>query len=83
MTEKEIELLRFEKEWMSEDDEMDDYYYAYDVADGLSLISNAKSDSKGGQWYVEIFNTDPKIRFHEYGEVQALLNQLESRIVKK
>lgn len=83
MTEREIELLGFQKEWMSEDDEQDDYYFAYDIVDGLTLISNAKSDSKGGQWWIEIFDTDPCIRFHEFAEVQALMNQLESKIVKK
>lgn len=83
MTEREIELLRFEKTFINEFDGDDDYYYAYDVVDGLSLITNCKSEEKGGQWFVEIFNTDPDIRFHEFAEVQALLNILESKIVKK
>jgi hypothetical protein len=83
MTEKEIELLRFEKEFTSEDEGDDDYYYALDIVDGLTLITNCKSEEKGGQWQVEIFNTNPNIVFHQYGEVQSLLNLLESRIVKK
>lgn len=83
MTEREIELLRFEKILTKEFEEDDDYYYAYDVVDGLSLITNCKSEEKGNQWFVEIFNTDPDIRFHEFAEVQAFLNLIESKIVKK
>jgi hypothetical protein len=83
MTEKEIELLRFEKEFTKEDDSDEDYYYALDIVDGLTLITNCKSEEKGGQWQVEVFNTNPSIIFHQYGEVQSLLNLLESRIVKK
>jgi len=85
MTEREIELLGFEKCFIKDgyDDPEEDYYYAYDIVDGLSLISNADSDKMGNQWWIEIFNTDPTIRFHEFTEVQSLLNQLESKIVKK
>ena len=86
MTERELDLLRFEKCFMDfaiNDDieESDsDYYYVYDIVNGLSLISNCKSEEKGGQWEVEIFETEPNIVFHEFGEVQALINLLESRI---
>jgi hypothetical protein len=84
MTEREIGLLGFEKESVDKNDyHNEDYYYVYDLVDGLTLISNTESDSKGGQWWIEIFNTDPIIRFHEYGEVQALMNQLESRKVNR
>ena len=83
MTEKEIELLRFEKEFILEYEGDEDYYYALDIVNGLTLISNCKSEEKGNQWQVEIFNTDPGIVFHQYEEVQALLNLLESRIIKK
>jgi len=84
MTEREIDLLGFEKCFIRDgyDDPEEDYYYAYDIVDGLSLISNCQSEQKGGQWWIEIFNTDPVVRFHEFGEVQALMNQLESKIVK-
>jgi hypothetical protein len=83
MTEREIDLLRFEKCMINEFEGDDDYYYALDVVDGLSLITNTKSEEKGNQWFVEIFNTDPSIRFHTFSEVQSLLNLLESKIVKK
>ena len=84
MIEREIDLLGFEKCFIKDgyEDPEEDYYYAYDIAEGLSLITNCESEVKGGQWFVEVFNTDPKIRFHEFSEVQALMNQLESKIVK-
>jgi hypothetical protein len=83
MTERELELLRFEKCLINEFEGDEDYYYALDIVDGLSLITNCKSEEMGNQWWVEIFNTDPSIRFHAYGEVQGLLNLLESKIVRK
>lgn len=83
MTEKEIELLCLEKEFILEYDGDEDYYYVLDVVDGLTLITNCKSEEKGNQWQIEIFNTDPGIVFHQYEEVQSLLNLLKSRIIKK
>jgi hypothetical protein len=94
MTEKEIQLLGFEKQEdggieLSDDEgglwvEDEFHYYTYDIVDGLTLISSS-SDKIGedGQWFVEIFNTEPSIRFTGFGEVQGLINLLEKRIVKK
>lgn len=93
MTEKEIQLLGFEKQHslgtLCEDStgkqwiEDEFYYYIYTVAQGFEFISNA-SDGVGenGEWYIEFFDSDPEIRFTEFGEVQALINLLTSRIVK-
>jgi len=80
MTEKELQLLGFQREHMDEDD---DYYYYLDIVNGLGLISCTSFEGQEKEWYVEIFNTEPSIRFTEFGEVQALINLLESRIVKK
>lgn len=82
MTEKELQILGFEKEFLfGEDDES--YYYAYDVADGLGFISNSSDEVKNDQWYVEVFNTDPAIKFCQMEKVQSLINILESAKVKK
>ena len=94
MTEKEIQLLGFEKQEdggieLSDDEngvwvEDEFHYYTYDIVNGLTLISSSSDEiGEDGQWFVEIFNTGPSIRFTEFGEVQALINLLESRIVKK
>jgi hypothetical protein len=83
MTENEIQLLGFER-----NDEEDLYdnnyrYYSYTVAMGLQFISNSSDEIKDGdEWYIDFFNSDPTIRFTEFGEVQALINLLEKRIIK-
>ena len=94
MTEKEIQLLGFEKQEdggieLSDDEngvwvEDEFHYYTYDIVNGLTLISSSSDEiGEDGQWFVEIFNTEPSIRFTEFGEVQGLINLLENRIVKK
>ena len=94
MTEKEIQLLGFEKQVdggieLSDDEngvwvEDEFHYYTYDIVNGLTLISSSSDEiGEDGQWYVEFFDSEPSIRFTEFGEVQALINLLESRIVKK
>ena len=83
MTEKEIQLLGFEMQ-ESTDEFEPFYYYTYKIADGLEFISNANDEvSEYQEWYVDIFNTDPHIRFMHFGDVQGLINILEKRRVKK
>lgn len=82
MTEREIRLLGFSKEEMKEHDEDDTYYYALDIVDGLTFITRSNDEIINDEWYVEVFNTDPNIRFFSFGEVQSLINLLTSRIVK-
>lgn len=92
MTEREIELLGFEKqlqegthckdfhgnEWYEDDF----YYYTYDVTNGLSFISNSNDDVENDEWFVEIFETAEPIRFYKFEEVQSLINTLEKAKVK-
>ena len=82
MTEREIQLLGFQKEEMKEHEEDESYYYALDIVDGVAFITRSNDEIKDDNWYIEVFNTDPAIRFTEFGEVQALINLLTSRIVK-
>jgi hypothetical protein len=83
MTEREIILLGLRSEEIREHDEDESYYYVLDIVDGLTFITPINEEIKDGNWYVEFFNTDPYIRFYEFGEVQALINLLTSRILKK
>jgi hypothetical protein len=83
MTEREIQLLGLQREEIKEHDEDTSYYYVLDIVDGLTLITPSNEEVKDGNWDIEIFNTDPGIRFTEFGETQALINLLNSRIVKK
>jgi hypothetical protein len=82
MTEREIIELGFISEEIREHDEDDAYYYALDVVDGITFITTTNDEIKDDEWYVEIFNTDPVIRFYDFQEVQGLINILKNRIVK-
>jgi len=78
MTEKEIQLLGFERQ--DENDDKDPFhYYTYTVARGFEFISNSSDEVEDGQWYIEFFESDPMIRFTQFGEVQTLINLLEKR----
>jgi hypothetical protein len=93
MTERELQLLGFKKEesdgatHIKEDGSewMEDqfYYYSLDIAAGFGFITCASDEvGEDGQWFVEFFDSDPQIRFTEFGELQALINLITSRIVK-
>ena len=83
MTERELEILRFEKVEVSVEESGDKpyYYYTYDVVRGLSFISNDSDETKDGEWFVEFFNTDVPVRFYEMGQVLSLINTLTNAIV--
>lgn len=81
MTENEVQLLGFEKHYFDNDV---DYYYVYDITNGMSFISSSNNEIKeDGQWFIEIFNTEHPIRFYKFEEVQALINLLEKHLIKK
>ena len=82
MTERELILLGFKSEQMREHDEDESYYYALDIVDGITFITPVNEEIKEDNWCVDFFNTDPIIRFIEFGEVQGLINQLKKAIVK-
>lgn len=79
MTERELILLGFKSEQIIEfeGEENPDYYYVYDVVNGLTFITPSREELKGDQWWVEIFDTNPSIRFCQMEKVQALINTLE------
>ena len=83
MTERELILLGFKSEEIKEYDEDETYYYALDVADGFTLITPTNDEIKNDDWYVEVFNTDPLIRFYKISEVENLIKILKKGIVKK
>ena len=51
----------------------DYYYYYYHIANGLGLISNETDSLLDGEWFVEVFDTDPLIRFNTKKEVLDFL----------
>lgn len=84
MTEKEIQILGFAKEniYEYEGEEEPDYYYFLDIVDGITFITQSRDQVKNGNWTVDIFNTDPFVRFDKMEKVQSLINTLTNAIVK-
>jgi hypothetical protein len=80
MTEKEIQLLGFEREDYSDFDG-DHYYYSYQVAQGFGFISSANTESDA-EWFVDFFDSYPTIRFTDFEEVQSLIKLIEKRVVR-
>ena len=81
MTERELILLGFKIELTGEYDEDDSYYYVLDIVNGITFITPTNEEIKNDEWYVELFDTDPSIRFDSFGQVQGLINTLNSAIV--
>ena len=48
----------------------------------LNTLGLWNDDIKNNQWYIEIFNTQPTIRFNKMEEVQTLVNKLNRSIVR-
>jgi hypothetical protein len=84
MTEREVILLGLRSEIIEDNDDQEDpdYYYAMDIVNGLTLITPSRDELKDGNWYVEIFNTDPSVRFYDFAKTQGLINQLSNAVVK-
>ena len=82
MTERELILLGFKSEEIKEHEDDETYYYVLDIVDGITFITRTNDEIKDDEWYVEFFNTDPSVRFHDFKEVQLLINQLTNAIVK-
>jgi len=82
MTERELILLGFKSEEIGEYEGDETYYYVLHIVDGITFITRTNDVIKDDEWYVEFFNTDPSVRFHDFKEVQLLINQLTNAIVK-
>jgi hypothetical protein len=83
MTEREIILLGFKSQLINEHDEDDSYYYVLDIVNGLTFITPTNEEIKNNEWYVEFFDTEPSVRFDNFGIVQGLINKLRGAIVKE
>lgn len=82
MTEKQIQLLGFEKRVYGDDGEKD-HYYSYSIAYGFRFISSSAFEANiKGEWYVDFFDSHPTIRFTKFEEIQALINLIEKRVIK-
>jgi hypothetical protein len=82
MTERELQLLGFEREEYGDWDG-DHHYYSYQITNGMSFISAASDEiGEDGHWYVDVFNTQDPIRFWKFEKVQSLINTLEKHLIK-
>ncbi len=82
MTEKEIQLLGFEKQVVYTDYFNTIHYYTLILPGGLSFITNSNDETLGGpdgDWYIEFFD-NLAIRYVQFEEFQALLNNLKRHI---
>ena len=79
MTEKEVQLLGFERRDISEEP-TPYYYYVYKIVDGVDFITSANDEVGNGEWSVEFLEANSKIIFTKFEEVQALINLLTKRI---
>ena len=78
MKEQDLVDLGFTKEFGE-----DFYYYTYDLARGLSLITSANDEVVNNEWFVEIFETNPALRFTVKEHVESLINIMnKSRTIK-
>lgn len=79
MTEKQLQLLGFELKHDDGGGYFDKYrYYTYEIANGLSFISNASDEiAEDGEWFIEFFDTEPAIRFTNFKQAKALITTLE------
>jgi hypothetical protein len=82
MTEKEIQLLGFEKKHTRAGDVMSSYYYELDGGyGGLKFVTPSNVNVKNGDkndWWINIYET--KIKYFDFEEAQALLNSLERHL---
>jgi hypothetical protein len=84
MTEKEVQLLGFECHYDDGDGHWDKFhYYTYKVTEGLEFITCASDETQNEQWWVEFMDTTPAVRFHNFAEMQALINLLHRHVITK
>jgi len=82
MTEKEVQLLGFERKDESEQPNPY-YYYVYKIADGVDFITSANDEIENEEWAVEFLEANPKIIFTKFEEVQTLINLLKKRLLNE
>ena len=80
MTEQDLIDLGFKKEIVTKEQSgapVDWHYYTYDFTKGFSLISQASDEVTDNKWFVEVFETEGKIRFTNTKELLHLIRIIE------
>jgi hypothetical protein len=81
MTEQDLIELGFKREDVGTEESGDTenwYYYVYDFAKGFSLITSASDEVVDNEWYVDVFETDEKIRFTLRSLVEILITVINN-----
>jgi len=72
-----VEQYFIENKWRKETDQNEDgteyYYYALDIADGFSFISNSDDETFDGEWTVGFFDCSPSMKFDDEEQLDALI----------
>jgi hypothetical protein len=80
MTEKNLVDLGFSKDYVEtyySKDETPDYYFYYGITNDFGLISNAFTEGgEKDEWFVDIFDSYPTLRFTECEDVKNLIECL-------
>lgn len=83
MTEKEIQKLGFEEQIDNDNGKLW-HYYTYKITTGVEFITPANDEIENDNgWYVEFFDSNPKIRFNDSRDLQIVINILEKSKVKR
>ena len=81
MTEQDLIELEFERKDVDAEESgepKDWHYYVYDFARGFSLITPASDEVIDDEWYVDLFETDEKIRFTLRSLVEILITVINN-----
>ena len=81
MTEQDLIELGFERKDIDAEESGDPkgyHYYVYDFAKGFSLITPASDEVVDDEWYVDVFETDEKIRFISPVFVDAIITVINN-----
>ena len=81
MKEQDLIELGFKREDVGTEESGDTenwYYYVYDFVKGFSLITSASNEVVDNEWYVDVFETDEKIRFTLRSLVEILITVINN-----
>lgn len=84
MTEQDLIELGFNRNDITAEEsgyQNDWYYYTYDFGNHLSLISSDNEEAQTKGWSVEIFDTEPLVRFTEADKVFEFISIIKSAMV--
>ena len=84
MTEKELQMLGFNKVEVTAEESGENpyHYYIYEFTKGLEFISTDSDSVVDDGWWIEFFNTEIPVRFYDMMEVKKLISIFEKAKLK-